>query len=72
MFAVRGGGIYFECGRLPLHIGGCALRTFATEGTGKLAFIIRVSVRVVLSPRNRYVCESVVNQQLTFLGVHVD
>ena len=29
-------------------------------------------MRVVLSPRNRYVCKTVVNQQFAFVCVHVD
>jgi hypothetical protein len=54
------------------HFGRCTLRTFATETTGKLAPVICVDVGVVLSPRNGYVREAVVEQQLAFLGVHVD
>ena len=57
---------------LLLRLGRCTLRIFATEATGKLASIIRVNVRVVLSPRNRYVCETVVNQQFAFVCVHVN
>jgi hypothetical protein len=53
----------FGCGRL---------RTFTTETTGKLPPVICVGVGVVLSPRNGYVREPVVDQQLAFLGVHVD
>ena len=57
---------------LKFHFGCCTLGTFATETTGKLALIICVDVGVVLSPRNGYVREAVVDQQLAFLGVHVD
>ena len=59
-------------GQLLFHFGCCTLRTFTTETTGKLASVICVDVGVVLSPRNRYVREAVVDQQLAFLGVHVD
>ena len=58
--------------QLLFHFGCCTLRTFATETTGKLAPVICVDVGVVLSPRNGYVREAVVDQQLAFLGVHVD
>ncbi len=34
---------------LLLCFGRCTLRIFATEGTGKLASVIRVDLRVVLS-----------------------
>ena len=58
--------------QLLFHFGCCTLGTFATETTGKLAPVICVDVGVVLSPRNGYVREAVVDQQLIFLGVHVD
>ena len=58
--------------QLLFHFGRCTLRTFATETTGKLAPVICVDVGVVLSPRNGCVREAVVDQQLAFLGVHVD
>ena len=59
-------------GRLLFHFGCCTLRRLATETAGKLASIICVDVRVVLSPRNAHVRKAVVDQQLAFLGVHVD
>jgi hypothetical protein len=59
-------------GQLLSHFGCCSLRTFATETAGKLASIICVDLGVVLRPRNGYVREAVVDQQLAFLGVHVD
>ena len=54
------------------YFGCCTLQTFTTETTGKLASFICVDVGVVLSPRNGHVREAVVDQQLAFLGVHLD
>jgi len=62
----------FWRGQLLFHFGRCTLRTFATETAVKLASVICVDVGVMLSPRNGYVREAVVDQQLAFLGVHVD
>jgi hypothetical protein len=39
---------------------------------GALASVICVDMGVVLSSRDGYVGEAVVDQQLAFLGVHVD
>lgn len=58
--------------QLLFHFGSCTLRTFATKTTGELASVIRVDVGIMLSPRNGYVREAVVDQQLAFLSVHVD
>ena len=54
----------FRRSQLLLHLGCCTLRTLTTETTGKLAPVICVDVGVVLSPRNRHVCEAVIDQQL--------
>src|ERR1700683_1694673 len=58
--------------QLLFHFGCGTLQTFATETTGKLASVICIDVGIVLSPRDGYVREAVVDQQLAFLGVHVD
>jgi hypothetical protein len=65
LFGLRGSELVF-------HFGGCTLQTFTTETTGKLAWVICVDVGVVLSARNGYAREAVVDQQLAFLGAHVD
>jgi len=58
--------------RLLFHLCCCTLRTLATETTGKLASVICLDMDVVLSPRNGYVRKAVVDQQLAFLGAHID
>src|ERR1700677_1236382 len=58
--------------QLLFHLGRGSLRTFAAETAGKLAPVICVDVGVVLSARNGYVREAVVDQQLAFLCVDVD
>ncbi len=58
--------------QLLFHFGCCTLQTFTTETTGALASVICVDMGVVLSSRDGYVGEAVVDQQLAFLGVHVD
>ena len=68
----RADGFCLRGSRLLLHLCCGTLRTFATQTSGKLASIICVDVGIVLSPRNRYVCEAVVDQQLAFVGVHMD
>ena len=68
----RANGFGLRHSLLLFHFGRCSLRTLATETTGKLASVICVDMGVVLSPRNGYVREAVVDQQLAFLGVHVD
>jgi hypothetical protein len=58
--------------QLLFDFGCCSLQTFTTETTGALASVICVDMGVVLSSRDGYVGEAVVDQQLAFLGVHVD
>jgi len=58
--------------QLLFHFGCCRLQTFTTEATGELASVICIDMGVVLSLRDGYVGEAVVDQQLAFLGVHVD
>src|SRR2546422_190891 len=58
--------------QLLFHFGCCSLRTFATETTRKLAPVICVDVGVMLSPRNGYVREAVVDQEFASLAVHVN
>jgi hypothetical protein len=72
-FGPHGSGFYLGTCRLSLlRLGCCALRVVATEAVGKLASLIRVYPSIVLRAQNGYVREAVVNQQLAFLGVHVD
>ena len=52
---------------------GCgALRIISTEVAREFASVIRVYLCVVLSPRNRYVRETVVNQEFALVCVDVD
>jgi hypothetical protein len=57
--------------QLLFHFGYCTLRTLATESTGKLASVC-IDLRVVLSTRNGYVREAVVDRQRAFFGIHLD
>jgi hypothetical protein len=58
--------------QILFHFGCCTWETFATETAGKLASVICLDAGVVLSPRNGHEREAVIDQQLAFLGVHVD
>ena len=50
----------------------CALCQVAAKIAREFASVVGVDLRVVSSPRHRHICETVVNQQLTFSRIHVN